>query len=138
MYSLAFFYAPMLVLFPAKFAVCFSVGSVCSVCAVGALRGAQAQVAHMIAPERLVLSLAYLGALLGTLYCSLVLHSYVLTILSSVAQAAALLYYQVSYFPYGAQGLKTVLSMGMHIAKPLVYACGRSIGLIKPKLYLPL
>jgi hypothetical protein len=78
------------------------------------------------------------GALLGTLYCSLILHSYVLTILSSVAQAAALLYYQVSYFPYGAQGLKTVLTMGVHIAKPLVFACGRSLGLVKPKSYLPL
>jgi hypothetical protein len=138
MYSLAFFYVPVLVLFPAKFAVCFSVASACSVCAVGALRGAQAQAAHMVAPERLVLSLAYVGALLGTLYCSLVLHSYVLTILSSVAQAAALLYYQVSYFPYGAQGLKTVLTMGVHIAKPLVFACGRSLGLVKPKSYLPL
>ena len=53
----------------------------------------------MVAPERLVLSLAYLGALLGTLYCSLVLHSYVLTILSSVAQAAALMYYQVELLP---------------------------------------
>ena len=137
MYSLAFFYVPVLVLFPAKFAVCFSVASACSVCP-WARSGAQAQAAHMVAPERLVLSLAYLGALLGTLYCSLVLHSYVLTILSSVAQAAALMYYQVSYFPYGAQGLKTVLTMGVHIAKPLVFACGRSLGLVKPKSYLPL
>jgi hypothetical protein len=138
MYSLAFFYTPVLVVFPAKFAVCFSVGSACSVCAVGSLRGAQSQIAHMVAPERLVLSLAYVGALFGTLYCSLILHSYFLTILASIAQGVALVYYQVSYFPYGAQGLKTVLTMGAHIAKPVLYACGRSLGVVKPKSYLPL
>ena len=139
MYSLAFFIGlPVMVLMPAKFAICFSVGSACSISAVGALRGAQTQLQHMFAPERIVLSLSYLGSLLGTLYAALVLHSYVLTIITSSAQAVALVYYQVSYFPYGAQGLKTVITMGVHIAKPVVYACGRSLGLVKPKSYLPL
>ena len=137
--SLAFFVGlPVMALAPAKFAICFSVGSATSVCAVGALRGAQAQLTHMLASERIVLSLSYFGSLVATLYAALVLHSYVLTIVSSCAQAAALVYYQVSHFPYGAQGVRTVLVMGAHIAKPLVFACGRAVGLVKPKSYLPL
>ena len=48
MYALAFFLGlPTLVLAPAKFGLCFSFGSVASVCAVGALRGAGAQLKHM-------------------------------------------------------------------------------------------
>ena len=75
MFSLAFFVGlPTLILAPAKFALCFSIGSACSMSAMGALRGVQGQVTHMMAHERLTHSMAYLGSLLGTLYCALVLH----------------------------------------------------------------
>ena len=138
MFSLAFFFLPALPLVPAKFAVCFSVGGACSIGAVGALRGAAAQISHMLAPDRVVVSLAYVGSALGTLYASVVMHSYFLTIVASIAQTVALLYYQVSYFPMGAAGLKAVAQMGVHFAKPALYSCGRALGLVKPKSYLPL
>jgi hypothetical protein len=129
---------PTIALAPAKFAICFSIGSACTMSAVGALRGPMAQINHMIAQERLIFSASYVASLLATLYCSVVMHSYVLTIVSSVAQLVALVYYQVSYFPMGAQGLKVVGQMGYHIAKPFVYGAGRALGLIKPKTFLPL
>ena len=139
MFSLAFFVGlPTLILAPAKFALCFSIGSACSMSAMGALRGVQGQVTHMMAPERLTHSMAYLGSLLGTLYCALVLHSYVLTIVCSFAQLTSLLYYQVSYFPMGAQGLQAVFGMGLAMVKPIVFACGRSLGLVKQKTFLPI
>ena len=138
MFSLAFFFLPALPLVPAKFAVCFSVGGACSIGAVGALRGAAAQISHMLAPDRVVVSLAYVGSALATLYASVVMHSYFLTIVASIAQTVALLYYQVSYFPMGAAGLKAVAQMGAHLAKPALYSCGRAMGLVKPKSYLPL
>jgi hypothetical protein len=106
--------------------------------AVGALRGWAAQVTHMMAQERVVVSLAYVGSLLATLYSALAMHSYLLTVFTSLAQLVALLYYQVSYFPMGAQGLRVVAQMGMQVAKPLAYSCGRALGLVKPKSYLPL
>ena len=139
MLFLAFFVGvPTIALAPAKFAICFSVGSACTMSAVGALRGPLAQINHMIAQERLLYSASYVASLLATLYCSVVMHSYVLTIISSVLQLVALVYYQVSYFPMGAQGLKVVGQMGYHIAKPFVYGAGRALGLIKPKSYLPM
>ena len=125
MFSLAFFFLPALPLVPAKFAVCFSVGGACSIGAVGALRGAAAQISHMLAPDRGVVSLAYGGSALATLYASVVMHSYFLTIVASIAQTVALLYYQVSYFPMGAAGLKAVAQMGAHLAKPALYAGAR-------------
>ena len=93
---------------------------------------------HMMAQERVVVSLAYVGSLLATLYSALAMHSYLLTVFTSLAQLVALLYYQVSYFPMGAQGLRVVAQMGMQVAKPLAYSCGRALGLVKPKSYLPL
>jgi len=129
---------PTIALAPAKFAICFSVGSACTMSAVGALRGPMAQINHMIAQERLMFSASYVASLLATLYCSVVMHSYILTIISSVLQLVALVYYQVSYFPMGAQGLKVVGQMGYHIAKPFVFGAGRAMGLIKPKTFLPL
>jgi hypothetical protein len=45
-----------------------------------------AQINHMIAPERLLFSASYVASLLATLYCSVVMHSYILTIISSVMQ----------------------------------------------------
>lgn len=138
-YSLALFlFLPVLPIAPAKFAVCFSIAGACSMGAVGALRGWAAQVTHMMAQERVVVSLAYVGSLLATLYSALAMHSYLLTVFTSLAQLVALLYYQVSYFPMGAQGLRVVAQMGMQVAKPLAYSCGRALGLVKPKSYLPL
>lgn len=139
MLFLAFFIGvPTIAIAPAKFAICFSVGSACSMSAVGALRGPMAQIHHMIAQERLIFSASYVASLLATLYCSVVMHSYILTIVSSVLQFVALVYYQVSYFPMGTQGLRVVGQMGYHIAKPMVYGAGRAVGLIKPKTFLPL
>lgn len=48
----------------------------------------------MIAQERLIFSASYVASLLATLYCSVVMHSYILTIISSVLQLVALVYYQ--------------------------------------------
>ena len=78
------------------------------------------------------------GSLLATLYSALYLHSYSLTVLTSAAQLCALVYYQVSYFPMGLEGLKIVCKAGLVIAKPLVYQCGRALGIVKQKSYLPL
>ena len=38
----------------------------------------------------------------------------------------------------GAQGLQAVFGMGLAMAKPVVFACGRSLGLVKQKSFLPL
>ena len=139
MFNLSLFVGlPTLALAPAKFALTFSVGSFSSMMALASLRGYLAQIEHMLAPARLPFSSAYVGSLLATLYSALYLHSYSLTVLTSAAQLCALVYYQVSYFPMGLEGLKIVCKAGLVIAKPLVYQCGRALGIVKQKSYLPL
>ncbi|XP_061235134.1 vesicle transport protein SFT2C [Neopsephotus bourkii] len=100
-FGLAALYVPLLLLRARKFALLWSLGSLCALGAAALLRG----------PARLLRepsrgSLLYLGALGGTLYAALALRSTLLTALGAAAQlgtaAAALL----SALPGGAAGLR--------------------------------
>ena len=120
-------------LFPAKFALCFSLFSISNICAVGALRGANQQIKHMLDPERLWVSCSLVGTILFTLWSALVKHSYFLTVLASIAQSLALLYYQLSFFPMGADGFKVVCKVAIStVVKPAFQLAVRFIGLILP------
>ena len=68
------------------------------------LRRAAAAAKSNAPPDLAGVTLAYVGSALATLYASVVMHSYFLTIVASIAQTVALLYYQVSYFPMGPRG----------------------------------
>ncbi|CAN1200891.1 Calcium-transporting ATPase 10, plasma membrane-type [Linum perenne] len=59
---------------------------------------------------RLPFSLGFIGSMVDTIYVSMVLHSYVLSVLFSVIQVMALAYYGISYFPGGSTGLKFLTS----------------------------
>ncbi len=48
---------------------------------------------------------------MATLYAALIMHSYLLCLVCSGAQVVALLYYIMSYFPGGAQGVKFMLGL---------------------------
>ena len=72
------------------FVFCFQ-----NICAVGALRGANPQIKHMLDPERLYVSAGSSETILFTLWAALIKHSYFLTVMAGIAQALALLYYQL-------------------------------------------
>jgi hypothetical protein len=120
-------------LFPAKFALCFSLFSVSNICAVGALRGANEQIKHMLDPERLYVSCGFVGTILFTLWAALIKHSYFLTVMASIAQALALLYYQLSFFPMGAEGFRVVCKVAYAtVVKPTFLLALRFVGMVLP------
>lgn len=119
---------PAAPLAPAKFALPFTLGSACNMAALGALRGARAQISHMAAPERAPLSALYVGAMLATLWAALVAHSYVLTAAASLLQLAALLIYTLSYFPGGLAGAKLVWMSAGRVLRPAIAALGTTCG----------
>jgi hypothetical protein len=63
---------------------------------------------HMASKERLPYTAGYIGSLIATLYSSLILQSYVFSLLSCVAQLATLAIYVASFFPGGASGAQYV------------------------------
>ncbi|CAN4096275.1 unnamed protein product [Withania somnifera] len=83
-------FLPVMVLMPQKFAICFTIGC-----------------AFII---RLPFTAIFIGSMVGTIYVSMVLHSYILSVLFSVIQILALSYYVISYFPGGSAGMRFLSS----------------------------
>ncbi|KAG9136505.1 hypothetical protein Leryth_014357 [Lithospermum erythrorhizon] len=103
-------FLPVIVLVPQKFAICFTLGCGFIIGSLFALRGPTNQFSHMSSRERLPFTLGFIGSMVGTLYVSMVLHSYILSVLFSVLQIMSLAYYIISYFPGGSSGLKFLSS----------------------------
>ncbi|KAF6164058.1 hypothetical protein GIB67_037824 [Kingdonia uniflora] len=113
-------FLPVMVLMPQKFAICFTLGCVFIIGSFFALKGPKNQLQHMLSQEdftcsrlslqRLPSTLGFVGSMVGTIYVSMVLHSYILSVLFSVLQVIALSYYAISYFPGGSAGLKFLTS----------------------------
>ncbi|XP_022139356.1 protein transport protein SFT2 [Momordica charantia] len=103
-------FLPVMVLMPQKFAICFTLGCSFIIVSFFALKGPKNQLAHMFSKERLPFTAIFIGSMLGTLYVSMGLHSYVLSVIFSVIQVLALSYYAVSYFPGGSTGMKFLSS----------------------------
>ncbi|GMH25471.1 hypothetical protein Nepgr_027314 [Nepenthes gracilis] len=103
-------FLPVMVLMPQKFSICFTLGCGFIIGSFFALRGPSSQLAHMSSKERLPFTLGFLGCMGGTIYVSMVLHSYILSVLFSALQVLALVYYAISYFPGGSAGMKFITS----------------------------
>ncbi|WCJ37345.1 Got1/Sft2-like vescicle transport protein family [Euphorbia peplus] len=103
-------FLPVMVLVPQKFAICFTIGCVFIIGSFFALKGPKNQLEHMTSKERLPFTLGFIGTMVGTVYVSMFLHSYILSVLFSILQVLALSYYVISYFPGGSTGLKFLSS----------------------------
>jgi len=106
-----FMFLPVIVLVPQKFAISFTIGSIIMVGSFFALKGPKAQFYHMISKERLPFTAGFIGSMAATIYVSVVLHSYILSVVFAIIQVLALLYYMLSYFPGGTAGMQFLTSM---------------------------
>jgi hypothetical protein len=107
----AFTFLPFVIISPHKFALLFTLGSALMLLSFSFLRGHMAFIKHLSSMERLPFSGSYLVSLVGTLYCSMVMGSYLLTLIFSIIQVIALLYFLVSYIPGGVSALTFMGSM---------------------------
>eukprot|EP00798_Chlamydomonas_sp_ICE-L_P020258 gene20258-27012_t len=104
-------FLPIIILSPSKFAMSFTLGCLLIMTAFTMLKGWKQQMKHMMTRERLPFSAGYIGSIIATLYAALIMHSYLLSLLCSGLQVVALLYYMMSYFPGGTQGVKFMLGL---------------------------
>ncbi|XP_019194703.1 PREDICTED: protein transport protein SFT2-like [Ipomoea nil] len=103
-------FLPVMVIMPQKFAICFTIGCAFIIGSFFALKGPKNQLSHMLSKERLPFTAVFIGSMVGTVYVSMVMHSYILCVLFSVVQVLALAYYAISYFPGGSTGMKFLSS----------------------------
>ncbi|OJI97580.1 hypothetical protein ASPVEDRAFT_120083 [Aspergillus versicolor CBS 583.65] len=105
-FVICFFLFPVLSIKPRKFAILWSVGSLLFLLSWAVLMGPVIYARHLISGSRLPFTAAYFGSIALTLYFAIGLQSTLLTLISSIFQLAALLWYVVSYFPMGSSGLQ--------------------------------
>ncbi|KIV88940.1 hypothetical protein PV10_08566 [Exophiala mesophila] len=103
---------PVLSLKPRKFAILWSVGSILFLASWAVLMGPYQYVIHLVSGPRLPFTAAYFGSIFMTIYFAVGLHSTLLTLISSIVQLVALVWYLVSYFPMGSQGLRFAARVG--------------------------
>jgi hypothetical protein len=102
---------PAIAIAPSKFALAFTIGCCLVLSGFAALKGWRRQAAAMFARDRLPFTLGYLGSIALTLYASVFMRSYLLSLLASALQAVALAYYFASFYPGGTDSVKWVLGM---------------------------
>ncbi|KAH3679971.1 hypothetical protein WICMUC_000714 [Wickerhamomyces mucosus] len=111
-FTLSFVLFPVLALNPRKFGLLWSLGSLLFVISFGLLQGPVAYVKHLTSPSRLPFTGFFFSSVILTIYFSAFLKSTVLTLISSIVEVIAVIYYTVSYFPFGAQGLRMATAVG--------------------------
>ncbi|CAG8746705.1 3053_t:CDS:2 [Gigaspora margarita] len=105
-FLIAFVSLPLLALKPRKFAVAFTMGSLLILSSFALLYGPFAHLRHIVSRERLPFTITYIGSMAATLYFAIGLRSTIPTIIFSVLQVIALLWYTVSYLPGGTTTLR--------------------------------
>lgn len=103
---------PVLALKPRKFGLLWSLGSILFVVAFAILNGPVAYLKHMVSKDRIYFSAFFLVTVFTTIYFSVVVKSTLLTVISGFCELIAVIYYTVSYFPFGAQTLSMITSTG--------------------------
>lgn len=104
-FVLCFFMFPVLALRPRKFALLWTGGSVLFVLSFGILQGPAAYTRHLLSRDRILFTTIFFSSILLTLYSAAILKSVIATIISSIIEILAVLYYTLSYFPFGATTL---------------------------------
>eukprot|EP00656_Telonema_subtile_P029981 TRINITY_DN33021_c0_g1_i1.p1 TRINITY_DN33021_c0_g1~~TRINITY_DN33021_c0_g1_i1.p1 ORF type:complete len:224 (+),score=44.20 TRINITY_DN33021_c0_g1_i1:366-1037(+) len=99
---------------PVPFAKTYSLGNIISLCATSFLVGPCKQLKSITEGNRLACSIAYIGAIVATLFVCLTKHyipmKTVLILVLVVVQFVAWAHYCCSYIPYGRQMLSSGLS----------------------------
>lgn len=105
-YSICFLFFPILSLKPRKFSLIWTLGSILFLLAFIILNGMNKFFSNAITLDRLPFTISFILSIITTLIFSLIYKSNILVIISCIIQFVCSLYYTISYFPYGREGLR--------------------------------
>lgn len=116
-FTICVFLFPVLAVQPRKFGLLWSMGSLLFVLAFGVLQGPIAYMKHLTSRERLPFTVFFFTSCFMTIYFAAFTKSTLLTIPCAVLELIAVIYYAVSYFPFGGTGLRMISSIGVNQAR---------------------
>lgn len=94
-------FLPLVVIYPQKFCVLFSLGSLIITISFAFLQSPIEYVKSLFAGKNAIFSGCYIAALLFSLYAALIKQKYFMTLVATGCQLAALIYLIASRFPNG-------------------------------------
>ena len=97
---LSVWFLPFIIIAPRKCANLINAGSICIISSFAVLNGPYEFFKKLIQEKGLVF-VGYLGSLAATIYASMVLKSYILTIAAMAIEVVCLMSFMCSYFPGG-------------------------------------
>ena len=116
-FTICVFLFPVLAVQPRKFGLLWSMGSLLFVLAFGVLQGPIACMKHLTSRERLPFTVFFFTSCFMTIYFAACTKSTLLTMPCAVLELIAVIYYAVSYFPFGGAGLRMISSIGVNQAR---------------------
>lgn len=111
---------PVIVLKARKFALLFSLGSVCALASLAMLRGPSKFFGFMFSRERWMFSAGYVVSLVLTLYCAMGLRRTVPTVFAASFQFAIIGQCVLGYIPGGTTGVRMLVKLWMKILENTV------------------
>lgn len=116
LFIFSFSFLPMLLLFPQKFALLFSLGSLVMQVAMSYLKpNAWAYMQALFSKENTIVSGLYFSSLFFTIYAAGVLGSYIIVLVACGVQTFAIIWYIFSMFPGGRSGFISILKYTLKI-----------------------
>jgi hypothetical protein len=127
-FGMALMFLPIVLLFPAKFALMFSLGSVCMQVAMSYLKASFYEyLVSLFTRNSLVLTALYFVSLAGCIWAALIQRSYLLVVFWTVIESGCILWYIFSFFPGGTTGLVKMVSYGCSMCKSVCCYGSRSL-----------
>ncbi|WCJ36830.1 Got1/Sft2-like vescicle transport protein family [Euphorbia peplus] len=94
---------------PIKFAILFTFGNVLAVGSTAFLIGPAKQLQMMFDAARIYATSIYLGFVVLSLICALLIHSKILTIIAVFCEICALIWYSLSYIPFARRMVSNLM-----------------------------
>ncbi|OBA28965.1 SFT2-domain-containing protein [Hanseniaspora valbyensis NRRL Y-1626] len=108
---------PVLSMKPRKFALLWSMGSFLFITSFGVIRGPYTYIKHLFSRDRMVFTVAFFLSFVAVIYFSVVVQSSILSVVAILIESISLIYYVVSYFPFGRGALTWISSAGVSTAR---------------------
>ena len=105
-FMLSTLFLPTIVLSPHKFACIFSTACLCAMGSLAAYYGLGTYLKSLLKPDKILFSIAYIASLVITLWFSLIIKSYFLTLIGCIGEFFAMGFFVCSGFPGGVAGMK--------------------------------
>jgi hypothetical protein len=117
----------LFILRPVKLATTLTLGNMLSIGSMMFLMGPAKQCENMMDGKRRGATVAYLTSLVLTLLAAFLVKSRLLCLLCIAVQYSALLWYSLSYVPYGREMLGSTLSASLSAVLPKFFSFGQEI-----------